>query len=143
MKRYSENMQQIYRRTPMPKCDFNKVALHFIEITLRNGCCPVNFLHIFRRAFLKNTSGWLLLRVMILRYAPNQILIASLISMINKKAVDKNVDYKITSLVHKKQFTMHVQQCYLYICSFVLKAVRVLFVPCNLFSLKNEIRVQS
>ena len=21
----SENMQQIYRRTPMPKCDFNKV----------------------------------------------------------------------------------------------------------------------
>ena len=24
----SENMQQIYRRTPMPKCDFNKVALH-------------------------------------------------------------------------------------------------------------------
>ena len=31
MKRCSENMQQIYRRTPMPKCDFNKVALksHF------------------------------------------------------------------------------------------------------------------
>ena len=26
-KRYSENMRQIYRRTPMPKCDFNKVAL--------------------------------------------------------------------------------------------------------------------
>ena len=26
LKRYSENMQQIYRRTPMPKCDFNKVA---------------------------------------------------------------------------------------------------------------------
>ena len=24
--RYSENMQQIYRRTHMPKCDFNKVA---------------------------------------------------------------------------------------------------------------------
>ena len=27
MKRCSENMQQIYRRTPMSKCDFNKVAL--------------------------------------------------------------------------------------------------------------------
>ena len=27
LKRCSENMQQIYRRTPMPKCDFNKVAL--------------------------------------------------------------------------------------------------------------------
>ena len=26
-KRCSENMQQIYRRTPMPKCDFNKAAL--------------------------------------------------------------------------------------------------------------------
>ena len=25
-KRYSKNMQQIYRRTPMLKCDFNKVA---------------------------------------------------------------------------------------------------------------------
>ena len=25
-KRCSENMQQIYRKTPMPKCDFNKVA---------------------------------------------------------------------------------------------------------------------
>ena len=25
-KRCSENMQQIYRRTLMPKCDFNKVA---------------------------------------------------------------------------------------------------------------------
>ena len=25
-KRCSENIQQIYRRTPMPKCDFNKVA---------------------------------------------------------------------------------------------------------------------
>ena len=26
-KRCSENMQQIYRRTLMPNCDFNKVAL--------------------------------------------------------------------------------------------------------------------
>ena len=26
-KRCSENMQQIYMRTPMPKCDFNKVDL--------------------------------------------------------------------------------------------------------------------
>ena len=28
IKRCSENMQQIYRRTPTPKCDFNKVANH-------------------------------------------------------------------------------------------------------------------
>ena len=26
-KRCSENMQEIYRRTSMPKCDFNNVAL--------------------------------------------------------------------------------------------------------------------
>ena len=32
-KRRYENMQHIYRRTPMPKCDFNKVALQlFAEI---------------------------------------------------------------------------------------------------------------
>ena len=34
-KRCSENMQQIYRRIPTPKCDFNKVALqHFWNHTL-------------------------------------------------------------------------------------------------------------
>ena len=32
----SENMQQIYRRTPMPKCDFNKVALQLR--TPLDGC---------------------------------------------------------------------------------------------------------
>ena len=32
-----ENMQQIYRRTPMPKCDFNKVSL---------------------RIYLNHTSAW-------------------------------------------------------------------------------------
>ena len=57
-KRCSENMQQIYRRTPTPKCDFNKVAL-------RHGC-SLNLLHIFRTPFLKNTSGWLLLYISII-----------------------------------------------------------------------------
>ena len=46
-------MQQIYRRTPIPKWDFNKVALH--------GLSPVNLLDTFRISFPKNTSGWLLL----------------------------------------------------------------------------------
>ena len=58
-KSYSENMQQIYGRTPMPKCDFNRS--NFIEITLRDGCSPVNLLHIFRTPFPRDTSGWLLL----------------------------------------------------------------------------------
>ena len=31
-KRYSENMQQIYRRAPMPKCNFNKVASKWLLV---------------------------------------------------------------------------------------------------------------
>ena len=38
----------------MPKCDFNKA--------LRHRCSPVNLLLIFRTPFLKNTSGWLILK---------------------------------------------------------------------------------
>ena len=44
-------MQEIYGRTPMPKC----------EITILHGCSPVNLLHIFRAPFPKNTSGGLIL----------------------------------------------------------------------------------
>ena len=40
---------------------------NFIEITLRHGCCPVNLLYIFKIPFAKNTSGWLLLSVLIFR----------------------------------------------------------------------------
>ena len=60
---YSENMHQIYRNTPMPKCDFNKVACNFTEITRRHGCSSLNLLHIFRTSFPQNTSGGLLLFV--------------------------------------------------------------------------------
>ena len=58
-KRYSENMQQIYKRAPMPKCDF--LLCNFIEITLRDGCYLVNLVHIFRTPFPKYTSGQLFL----------------------------------------------------------------------------------
>ena len=65
----SEIMQQIYWRTPMPKCDFNKVkfSIKFIEITLvfSHGCSPVNLLHIFRTPFPKNTSDGLLLKYLV------------------------------------------------------------------------------
>ena len=51
----------------MPKCDFNKVALHgcspvnlMLEITLQYECSPVNLMHVFRTPFPKNTSGRLL-----------------------------------------------------------------------------------
>ena len=41
-KKCSENIQQIYRRTPMPKCGFNNVAL-------RSGCFMCYLSHIFIR----------------------------------------------------------------------------------------------
>ena len=53
----SDNMQQNYRRTLMPKCDFN----NFIEIVLQHLYSPVNLLHIFRTPLSKNTPGGLLL----------------------------------------------------------------------------------
>ena len=49
-KRCSENMQQIYRRTPTPKCDFNEVAKH-----------------------LRSTSRWLLLIIFYKRLFCSQI----------------------------------------------------------------------
>ena len=55
-KKCSENMHQIYRRRPMPKCKATLFA-----ITLRHWCSPVNLQHIFRTPFPKNTSGGLLL----------------------------------------------------------------------------------
>ena len=38
-------------------------VISICEITLRDGCSPVNLLHILETPFLKNTSGWLLLNV--------------------------------------------------------------------------------
>ena len=67
-KRCSEDIQQIYKRTPMPKCDFNKVAKDFIEIALRHGCSPVNLLHIVKTPFLNNNYECLLLKQLILKY---------------------------------------------------------------------------
>ena len=55
-KRCSENMDDIYRRTPMSKCDFNKVSLKLLAWVF--SC---NLLYIFRTTFYKTTSAWLLL----------------------------------------------------------------------------------
>ena len=61
MKKCSENIQEINRRSPMPKCDFNKVVNNFIKITLRHGCSPVSLVYILRTPFPKNISGELFL----------------------------------------------------------------------------------
>ena len=44
-----------------------KLFCNFIETTLRHGSSPVNLLHIFRTIFLKNTAGWLLLKIIVLK----------------------------------------------------------------------------
>ena len=43
-----------------------KLQSNFIEIALLHGCSPVHLLHIFRTPFPKNTSGWLLLEILLL-----------------------------------------------------------------------------
>ena len=60
-KRFSGNMQQLYRRTPCRIVISIKLRRKFIEITLLHGCSPVNLLHIFRNPFTRNTSERLLL----------------------------------------------------------------------------------
>ena len=42
-----------------------KLQNRFIEITLWHGWSPVNLWHIFKTPFPKNTSGWLLLEILI------------------------------------------------------------------------------
>ena len=56
-KRCSENMQQIYRRAPMPKCYLMKAASNFIKIAIRHGCSPVNLLHIFITPFCRTNCS--------------------------------------------------------------------------------------
>ena len=54
--RCSENMPQIYRKTPMSKCNICKAG-NFIEITPRHGYFPVNLLYVFGTLFLKLWYG--------------------------------------------------------------------------------------
>ena len=48
-----------------------KLQSNFIEIALRHGCSPVNLQHIFRTPFPKNSSGWLLLILLISNVCQN------------------------------------------------------------------------
>ena len=57
-KRCSENIQQIYRRTPMPKCDFNKVAKQLYSNRTLAWVFSCKF-----AAYFQNTSEGLLLYI--------------------------------------------------------------------------------
>ena len=56
-----EDMQHIYRRTPMPKCDFNRFALQLYWNHTSAWVSSYNLLHIFRTSFPKITFGGLIL----------------------------------------------------------------------------------
>ena len=56
-KKCFENMPQIYRRTPMPKCDFNKFAKQLCWNHTSAIVPSCNLLQIFRTHFPENTSG--------------------------------------------------------------------------------------
>ena len=59
-KGFLKNMQQIYKKTSMPK-------LLGIGASCSDDCSPVSLLHIFRTPFPKNTSGWLFLQLIAMR----------------------------------------------------------------------------
>ena len=52
-KRYSENMQQIYRRTSIPKCDSNKFALQYYWNYTLAWVFACKFAAYFQKTFLK------------------------------------------------------------------------------------------
>ena len=74
VQRCFENIQQIYRRTPVPKRDFNDVAATSLKSHFgRYACSPVNLLHIFRTPFPKNIFGRLLLPLIKFKKCPQVI----------------------------------------------------------------------
>ena len=68
LERCFEKMQQACRKTSMPKCDFNKVAL---QIAHRHWCSPVNLMHILRTPFYKSSYGGLLLNYAVVIFYPS------------------------------------------------------------------------
>ena len=62
-KTYSENIQQIYRRIPMPKCDLNKVAKELYWNGTSAWLFSCKFAAYSQNIFSKNTSGGLILRL--------------------------------------------------------------------------------
>ena len=61
MRNCSENVQQIYKRTPKQKHDFNKVALYLHGNHTTACVFSINFAAYFRTSFFKNTFERLLL----------------------------------------------------------------------------------
>ena len=58
----NEMRQWILQIKPLRILKITEAALYGCSPSLRDGCSPVNLLHIFRTTFPKNTSGGLLLK---------------------------------------------------------------------------------
>ena len=65
-------MHQIYRRTPMPKCNFNKFALQRYWDYTSAWVFSYKFAELFKNNFPKNTSGRLLLDWRMMLFFVNQ-----------------------------------------------------------------------
>ena len=61
-KKCSENMQQIYRWKPMPKCGFNKVALQFYWNHISSWVFSCKFAAYYQNTLSEEPPGWLLLK---------------------------------------------------------------------------------
>ena len=59
-KKFSEDMQQIYSRTPKPKCDFNKVSKQLYWSRTSARVFSSKFAAYLQNTLSRNTSGWLL-----------------------------------------------------------------------------------
>ena len=61
-KRCSENIHQIYKRIPILKCDFHKVAKQLYWNHTSAWVFSYEFAAYFQNTFSRNNSGWLLLK---------------------------------------------------------------------------------
>ena len=63
---FKSSHPHLFLRKSVPKYAANLQENTHAEVWLRNGCSPVNMLHIFRTVFPRNMSGWLFQTVFIL-----------------------------------------------------------------------------
>ena len=77
-----------------------KLQINFIEITLQHGCSPVNLLHIFRAPCPRNTSGWLLLYLLIGTNYIISILIKLCKEMFNLKCILLSIQHNAAFYIY-------------------------------------------
>ena len=97
MKRYSENIQQTYRRTLCCSTISIKLQSNFVEITLLNGCSPANLRYMFRTPFPSNIYGGLLLLNLISGFAVSKSETRTTMSCRNREVLNKGYP------LHEKQ----------------------------------------